>query len=168
MLTGGALIAAAAIIPATGSSVSAADVDDTWVVTVSGTWTQVVDDDSTIFGSSFEYAAPVSFTRIFYVSRLVPQTHYGPIWSGCAGGEVTAEVHPSISHASGYVVARIGSVRLHEGHSCNSNDVDGLRETNAVMMADGASYTKTYTVGNTSEGGLDSATLFVRIDARRL
>jgi len=85
-----------------------------------------VDDDSTIFGSSFEYASG-TFQRSVYMGPRI-----GDNWDAvgntttCAGGEVHAVLQSTTERMDDFgdvTVHVIGS--LYEDSSCYSEDLDG-------------------------------------------
>ena len=120
---------------------------EAWEITVSGTWNPIVDDDSTIFGSSFSVNSN-SFTKTFVVSTNAPGA-FDSVWSACAGDEVNGKVFFDMGLRSGFVALQ-STLDLHEGTRCFDPDIDGRVRTEVF------------------EGGLDSATLDYTVRAHRL
>ncbi|MFF3062197.1 hypothetical protein [Streptomyces sp. NPDC057909] len=160
----GTSAAAAALITLPVSPASATTADDTWAVTVSGSY-WVVDDDSTVFSNSYSYASS-KFTKTYYVGKSSGSA-YEDVWSACAGGEVNGTSGTSVMRGDNGVYVDF-ALRLHEGDSCYSSDVDGRTQPPAYFLSDGQTQTRRIQVGNTSEGGKDAVTLDVTISARRL
>jgi hypothetical protein len=155
-------------LPGGTHAASAYTADDVWSVTINGKYTKVVDDDSTIFGSSFSYGPTSSFTKTYYVSRSAPDLYSDPVWSACAGGEVHGETRTYAKLYEDRFVGVAVDLFLHEGDSCISSDIDGLRSYGMMSLFDGLPETHTIKVTNTSEGGLDSATLTFTAVAHRV
>lgn len=134
-------------------------------VTVSakfGVW----DDDSTIFGDSFDYATSAASKSYTVNSVATTQVDNVGIWSACSGGEVYGELHPTIMQtdpATGVVdVSYI--VKLYEGSSCWSGDLDGkTRDWEVAHFKLYPGQTKTYNITqfNTDEGTRDEVDVAV-------
>ena len=77
--------------------------------------------------------------------------------TGCAGGEVRVEVQVTVSHDPVSQSVWVDPlIRMFEGTSCSSNDLDGTVDVPGGWIA--TSGQGTYTVRNTAEGG-DSASV---------
>lgn len=118
---------------------------------------EVRDDDSSIWGPSFDHAYSGS-NKAYAVNSIVPRVydHLG-MSSECAGDEVSGELHPTVIQTDVAGSVNVSSVlQLFEGSRCWSMDMDGwTKDPRVFHLAPGASQSYSQTVRNTSEGTLD-------------
>ncbi|WP_371666730.1 hypothetical protein OG985_45290 [Streptomyces sp. NBC_00289] len=119
----GTAAAAASLIALPVGSASAASMVNKVTVTVN--W-HAVDDDSTIFGSSFDHAYGTS-TKTFLVGKDTPAlADVNSMSAACAGNEVHGDVYGCISqYDNGGTILFSPYLDLYKGGSCYSSDVDG-------------------------------------------
>lgn len=145
---------------------STAAAPDIAVLRVTGNATLVDDDfdfDPVAFGPINEVFAVDSrgFDRSFEIK--VPT---------CAGGEVRATVNLTFTYFSQRNVVFVrgtnlsfssAALRMFEGASCSSNDLDGTATFTPFELTPGASGSFTLSTGNQDEGGNDRATVSLKV-----
>jgi hypothetical protein len=164
----GALAITCLVVLLAGPAGSAAASSGIAMVQVSGTITLVDDDydfDPTISRTITPKVFAVDYTGSEYVITL----------PGCAGGEVRAELHlqmdfnggpQDVSVApsrTGLPLGQVGALRMFEGDSCSSGDLDGLANFNTFHLSGNTSRSITLSTGNQDEGGNDRATMRLTI-----
>ncbi|MFF3062185.1 hypothetical protein [Streptomyces sp. NPDC057909] len=135
------------------------------LVTLSGSFS-VVDDDSTIFGSSYEYASS-SFRQYLGTGPTHPYEYGADIKSACAGGEVYGTVSAKVTrsqHEDGSVYVKFYG-RLFEGSSCSTDDIDGTYFTQGIgiNLTPGQAKSGSFKVPMQFESGQDSVTVYYNI-----
>ena len=170
-----ALAAAAALTVATGTAFAAlpshASAGDgpltpaqAWEVRVTGTFNPIVDDDSTIFGSSFSTASS-TFSKTFSVSTGAPGA-FDFVWSGCAGNEVNGKLFFDMALRNSAITFQ-GTLDLHEGTRCLDSDIDGRVRTEVFTVGAGQSRNVHMRSVMQFESGLDSVTVDYTVNRRR-
>lgn len=104
--------------------------------------------------------ATVPFNATVVVGPNLGTTTY--VAKGCAGGEVRVEVTVVVVHKPTVLAEIRPTIRLFEGTSCSSNDLDGSLTPARFTLANNGVATLTQTVRNTAEGG-DKATVTLTV-----
>lgn len=107
----------------------------------------IKDDEN--WPDNHEYANK-SVPGTFLLDDANPQRHILDI--GRCGGEVRVEAGFNFSRTTNGAVSIVGNLKLYEGTSENSSDLDGTESINDVVEAN-RSITLTKRVNNTAEGG---------------
>jgi hypothetical protein len=131
------------VIPAAPSSAHS----QTHTVNISGS--MFITDDET-FGSN-EHAT-VTFNKNLSIGPLLGSDTF--IATGCAGGEVRIELTVTVVDGDDAgSVSVFPTLRMLEGTSCSSNDLDGTFVPPAFSVAANTTVTTTQRVNNNDEGG---------------
>lgn len=142
---------------------AAADTPATTTIRIDGRF-DLVDDDWDYDPTEYEY-----FSKTVTIAKDTTQTVI--IKSRvCAGGEVRAELRLSASYYSNghlFVDGSYDGLRLYEGTSCSTTDLDGISHIYGPgqLSLNKSAHSYTY-AGNYDEGGDDRAT--VQFDTTRI
>lgn len=107
----------------------------------------IKDDENWPFRDEF---ANRSVSGVVVLDNSTPQRQILDI--GRCGGEVRVEARFTFSRAAGGAVAVVGDLRLYEGTTTNSTDLDGQVSLNGTVAANGTA-TLRRRVNNEDEGG---------------
>jgi len=156
--TAGILTAATAgaLLAGPAGQALAAPTPEVALVRVFGSITTVDDD------FDFDPLTTIEFSRLISVDSHNPYSEV-MVESGCAGGEVRAELNIGVVRRPNSVdvqpaIGHLG-VEMFEGASCFSDDFDGGKNFGTVIFQNPGKTTRTFTATDTEEGSTGRATV---------